>query len=1126
MEKGRAQGWFLNEDRRFELDVHENRIHSAGNTFAGSHDDVFVGEDDIYVNMKVFAQCFPLDLKYDASLQNLEVSPHEKLPFQARLEREGKWQEYRPQSPMEAQLPLAESRYRFMEPLFMDMGGTFRYGNSDSDSMGGRYYALARGDLAFMNSEIYLSGDDESPLDDVRVTLQREDPRANLLGPMEATSFSLGDVRLPHFPIAGGGGTERGVAVDNIPLNQSAEFDTTFFEGNTGPGWDVELYRNGVLLDSMRVGADGQYRFEEIQLYHGENEFHMKFFGPQGQEREEVQRRYVGGGMITQGEHRYMASLSQKDSQVYDPDDEFDAEDEGSMRFIGRYQYGLSKNISLQAGLMSQESHGDPLVHLNLGAKGSMGDTFFSADAVHDMQGGSAVEGLVQKKLGDINLKFKQQFYQDFTKGGTSSASDSVESSTQLSADGIILGAKYVPDLPFSLDYNRTVRKYSSQESIGGRLAVDWNNVHVSSRLDWETESDESSNESSSLKGSSLANVRLGKWRLRGGLDYYLSPESELEKITTSAQYDFGDGISSDFSLTHNKVDGDVTTGTLGLNWNNGKFILSPKLSYDSNHNFNASLSFNTSIGTEPWSGEVKPSSIKKANHGALSARVYLDHNNNKVFDRGDTPLERVKVESKQGGGTAETDENGVAFFTGLQAYHRTDIVLQKESLEDPCLEPVSEGNSILPRPGHVNLLDIPVIPTGEVDGTLYIADGNGGKKALTHAPLQLIDKAGTVVGTTKSEYDGFYLFMKVPPGEYFVRLDPAFEKTLGQGALPGKGVTINSQGNVVSNMDLVFGPTKIPPTSIAGARPDSKVSPGISPAGGMLPGPASTPPSVLAKSEIPESNESEPLSPSPMETVSRETVPMEQPKGEPNFGLHLSSYRSMEKALAGIRFEQKKYGDFLEDADFSIVKMDLGSKGTWYRVCAGTGSREDMARLKSGLKLNAPYARVMSLKSGEKGVHLASYRTKENALKGVKRFKRLYLRDLGSVPFQIQSVDLGKEKGIWHRVIAGKFTKGIQAAQLQKKIKEPYCKPMMIGRTDQFSIQAAVFKTYEEAVNGAKKIIEANPQGTLSIRKADPHDPNSRYQILMGRFDHKEDAQKIITSMKVQGRQPSMVHI
>jgi len=141
--------------------------------------------------------------------------------------------------------------------------------------------------------------------------------------------------------------------------------------------------------------------------------------GPQGQERQETERIVVGAGMIKQGDIEYQLSVTQKDTKVLDPRQNIpNTADKESIRVLGRYRYGLNKNISLQTGIMSQDIHDTRHDYLNFGALGYVNDTFISGDFIHDPAGGNAIEGLVQKKIGPLDFKLKQQFYKDFVREG------------------------------------------------------------------------------------------------------------------------------------------------------------------------------------------------------------------------------------------------------------------------------------------------------------------------------------------------------------------------------------------------------------------------------------------------------------------------------------------------------------------------------------------------------------------------------------------------------------------------------------------------------------------------------------------------------------------------------------
>ena len=161
-----------------------------------------------------------------------------------------------------------------------------------------------------------------------------------------------------------------------------------------------------------------------------------------------------------------------------------------------------------------------------------------------------------------------------------------------------------------------------------------------------------------------------------------------------------------------------------------------------------------------------------------------------------------MAVKAAQSYREAETDENGVAFLTQLPKNKPTDLILDKDTLEDPFLEPSAQGVSIVPRPGHVQEIEIPVVTTGEIDGTLLTAAEDGTETPVANALVQLVDSSGNVVQTVRSEHDGFYYFQKVFPGAYSVRIDPDHASLAGK-TYQAVSVEIDQEGTLVSGKDI-----------------------------------------------------------------------------------------------------------------------------------------------------------------------------------------------------------------------------------------------------------------------------------------------------------------------------------
>ena len=85
-------------------------------------------------------------------------------------------------------------------------------------------------------------------------------------------------------------------------------------------------------------------------------------------------------------------------------------------------------------------------------------------------------------------------------------------------------------------------------------------------------------------------------------------------------------------------------------------------------------------------------------------------------------------------------------------------------------LTPKKALQVVVPRPGVAADVDIPLVGGGDIEGAL-IKSGGVGFEGLD---LELVDASGKVVDTTRTDYDGFYLFDRVAYGEYSIRISKA----------------------------------------------------------------------------------------------------------------------------------------------------------------------------------------------------------------------------------------------------------------------------------------------------------------------------------------------------------------
>jgi hypothetical protein len=88
-------------------------------------------------------------------------------------------------------------------------------------------------------------------------------------------------------------------------------------------------------------------------------------------------------------------------------------------------------------------------------------------------------------------------------------------------------------------------------------------------------------------------------------------------------------------------------------------------------------------------------------------------------------------------------------------------------SLADPMLVPKKALQVVVPRPGVPADVEIGLVGGGDVEGALIKSGGLG----FEGVKLELVDSSGKVVGSTLTDFDGFFLFERVPYGSYTIRV-------------------------------------------------------------------------------------------------------------------------------------------------------------------------------------------------------------------------------------------------------------------------------------------------------------------------------------------------------------------
>jgi hypothetical protein len=808
---GQASGWYIEEGRLFSLDILTREVVIDGRKMRFNRQLVELHDDEIYVDTRLLADWFPVNIRFDLGNLLVALRSREPLPLEQRMTRDvrrGKSLAQRAQR--KTQYQEVEAPYAWADWPMVNLNAQTGYSRDSTgqDYFNSQYGLLANGDFMKHSASLFVGGNDQKGVSDLRFRMGRKDPDGEMMGFLRATQYSLGDIVTPPVELIARSRFGRGAEMSSFPLTRTGTFDSTTIVGELSLGWEVELYRNGVLLDFRVSRSDGRFEFSDTPLLFGVNILQLQFFGPQGQYREETRRVLVGPGQVPPGNVNFRIAASQQDERLVPLDSSkslstADQELQGEPRASMELEYGATKYLSLAASAATIPLAGGRKSYGGLGLRFGVGPMYGRLDVVRDNEGGTAGKLGTQFNL-PLNLVFlaEQALYSDFSSEEILDDGDLPVSTTEGRLDGVLplwLGGR----LPFSFTgaYEKSESGASSLE-LTNRLSLALGRLSMSNNILWRRYKT-AAGVTTSSNGNFLLGGRAWGVGIRGDLAYAVEPSSELVSAAVTGEWLFGSGFSARSGVAHGFSAG-LTTVSAGISRRFDTFSLGFSGSYSDDDSAVALLTLSLSAARDPHAGDWSLHSGDVAGKGAASARVFLDKDMDGKFSEGDEPVEGAAFETGSWLAKQETGENGIALLTGLPANTKIPVSLPPNGLEDPYWVAQPEGYLVPVRPGVAAALEFPIVVTGEIDGTVALRQG-GAMIEVADVVIQLVDDEGQVVSETRSAFDGFYLLDQVRPGSYTVRVDPAQMKRLGLVVPTPRAVGIEGDGTVASGVDFII---------------------------------------------------------------------------------------------------------------------------------------------------------------------------------------------------------------------------------------------------------------------------------------------------------------------------------
>jgi len=801
-----ASGWFLNEKRTVTLNLRDGTLVVAGQPVPLGRGDAVAYEGELYVRAERFSDIFPLELKVDLRGQTIAIKTREPFPFEERMAREADRERLAARSARDSgregpsRFPREETPWR---GLSLPVGETELRALTDDD-LGARVEADLRlaGDVAFMTARAYASLSSRDGLTAARLELGRRDPDGDLLGPLKATEFQIGDVATGALPIGLRGVSGRGAFVTNAPLEQASIFDSVDLRGDLLDGYEVELYRNNALIGSTRTPVNGQYAFLQVPVDFGLNVFRLVFYGPQGQRREVVRKISVGGGRLAPGQFIYSFGAAQKDTNLFGVrGPQFSPTiDYGAWRGTAELGYGLSRAVTATLGAALWDSKGKRHWLAATGLRSGIGATALRLDLGLQSGGGHTVEVGLGGKLFGMAYSLNHAEY----GGGAidevrAFTSDPLRRASEFNLNATVhLGSGPAARImPITSQVRRIEFADGRRQTDAAlRATLPLSGVLLSNTFDYNVTSAPGTATSKRLLGNfDLATLSGSRTRFRAGLGYGLAPKLNLQSVTVEADRRFGESTLVRAGVTHTLTDHQTTLGLSAVR------RLGPvNVAFDGsygfpNRNFALALRVGFSFGRNPVSGRGFIARPGLTSGGAVAVQAFADANANGLRDPGETPIEGVTFLA--GTDEARSDAKGRAFIGGLGDGARASLRVDSDSMPDIALAPARPGIEIVPRPGRIHTADFAIVTLSDIEGTAYFR-AESGTRAVSRLQLRLLRPDGTLAAHARSESDGFFLFERLPAGEYRIELDPQQAATLKIRLEGPVTLTLGGKGSVL----------------------------------------------------------------------------------------------------------------------------------------------------------------------------------------------------------------------------------------------------------------------------------------------------------------------------------------
>ena len=778
----KASGWAFKESNRIDIDYGALRVtYGAKKTEPLAAGTIRETPEGWCVQTAALTRWFGIGVKPLTGGSVLMLQSDAKLPVEMAMERQQRAKRIHQASFDLGSLPQVRIPYRMWRAPALDfvVSGGVTYRASDGVRVDRESSVYAAGEIAHMSYDAQVTTTSKGKPNLLRVRAFRSDPDGQLLGPLKATHFGVGDVEGFDSQLTGSVAAGRGAVLTNRPLTARTAFDRTRVEGDLPTGWEAEIYRNGELLAFAKSDGSQRYVFDDVQLLYGENRIRVVLYGPQGQVRERDETLNVGEDNVPKGKTWYWLGANQPGRDLITLEKPPDAVHQPTAQAAVSVEHGLDTRTSVGVLARAMLIDDQRLTFIEGTVRRSIAGALVEVSGARESNGGTAAHAQLLGKIGGIYVNAEALIANDFhLRGGD--AQSSKEGRVALDAPMKIGGAT----VPIHGEAHYVDRTDGSRMlEAAARLSANIDRFNLGAELHYKKDYlAVGASPRAELGMGLLGSGHIGDVRIRGSADFDVKPGARFRSAELSAYWSATENSDWEAGLAYDGLE-HRARARLSHIVRVDRFALA--LTGEAASDRSVAVGFNLNFSLDARHG-ITLSRRPLAQGGMVHATVFEDLNDNGVHDPGEPVEKGALVTTGTRQAERKTDASGSVTVGGLTPYMPVPVGVDVTSLDDPMLVPKKALQVVVPRPGVSAEVQIGLVGGGDIEGALM----KSGELGFEGVDLELVDASGKVVATARTDFDGFFLFDRVTYGSYALRVSPA--SAAAAKIAPDLGLTVN----------------------------------------------------------------------------------------------------------------------------------------------------------------------------------------------------------------------------------------------------------------------------------------------------------------------------------------------